>query len=485
MPRIDFSALADPLSENDPCGPDLDMRGDEDYLNYVTIAEGLLPTEFFRDGAPFDAATIDVDGQIARMAPFLKRTRDIRLLSLLARFLVLDRDLAGFVAVIEAIGRLFEAYWDEVHPSAREGLAMRAAAIATLNEPTVCIPLQYMRLCEDRRFGVITLRTRMYAKGEAKPKEGDTTPAYPSILQALRECATDDFDATRNLIARLAASLARIHSLFAEHCGFDKAPGLDKVTATVAGMMALLDEAVPTEDQKKIAASGGIDQTGTYGLIRNAFGVHMALQAVIEYFTHYEPSSPALPLIVQARELLGKTFVEVMQTLLPSQAGNAAYSIGDPKVFALPLERFAAIMPSIDNYALEQGSTGSCPEGVAPVSDAPAPPPVLNQDASEALARNEDEGVDAPSHAAADALTKDESTFAATADSPTMQATGRLHFAAATRQEAISVLNEVIQYLRTGEPSSPIPWLIDRAKELADRDFLSVLSSILPEDALG
>ena len=103
MPRIDFSALSSPLTENDPCGPDLDMRGDEDYQNFVTIAEGLLPSEYFRDGAPFDASAINVDGQIARMAPFLGRTRDIRLLSLLARFLVLDRDLAGFVAVIEAI----------------------------------------------------------------------------------------------------------------------------------------------------------------------------------------------------------------------------------------------------------------------------------------------------------------------------------------------------------------------------------------------
>jgi type VI secretion system protein ImpA len=486
MARIDFTALANPFSENDPCGPDLDMRGDEDYLNFVTIAEGLLPTEFFADGAPFDASLIDVDGQIARMAPFLGRTRDIRLLSLLARFLVLDRNLAGFVAVIEAIGRLLEVYWDKVHPSAERGsFSMRAAAIATLNEPTVCFPLQYMRLCEDRRFGVITLRTRMYAKGEAKPREGDTTPSYPSILQALRECPTDHFDATRNLIARLAASLARINSLFAEHCGFDKTPGLDKITATVAAMTALLDEAVPTEEQKQLAASGGVGQTGTYGSIRNAFGAHMALQAVIDYFTHHEPSSPALPLIVQARELQGKTFVEVMQTLLPSKTSNAAYWIGDPKVFALPLERLAAIMPSIDSYALESDSTGSCPEGGSPVSDALVPPPVLNQDASAALARGEDGGVEfAPSHAAGEAPTKDESTLAAAADSPTMQATGRLQFAAATRQEALSVLNEVVQYLRTAEPSSPIPWLIDRAQELADRDFLSVLSSLLPEDAL-
>src|ERR1700746_3888108 len=100
MPRINITALANPVSENDPCGPDLDLKGDEDYLNFVTIAEGLLPADYFEDGAPFDAAKIDVDGQIARFAPLLKRTRDVRLLVLLARLLVLDRDLAGFTATL-------------------------------------------------------------------------------------------------------------------------------------------------------------------------------------------------------------------------------------------------------------------------------------------------------------------------------------------------------------------------------------------------
>ncbi len=186
MPGIDVAALASSLSENDSCGPDLDSQGDEEFLNFVTITEGLLPSEFFRDGAPFDASTIGVDGQISRMAPLLGRTRDIRLLSLLARFLVLDRDLARFAGVIEAISRLLEVYWNEVHPrEERESFSLRAAAIATLDEPTVCIPLQYMPLCEDRRFGIISFRTRMYAVGEAKPREGET--ALPAILQALQE----------------------------------------------------------------------------------------------------------------------------------------------------------------------------------------------------------------------------------------------------------------------------------------------------------
>jgi type VI secretion system protein ImpA len=39
-------------------------------------------------------------------------------------------------------------------------------------------------------------------------------------------------------------------------------------------------------------------------------------------------------------------------------------------------------------------------------------------------------------------------------------------------------------HFRNAEPSSPIPFLADRARDLALRDFLSILSALLPEDAL-
>ena len=42
----------------------------------------------------------------------------------------------------------------------------------------------------------------------------------------------------------------------------------------------------------------------------------------------------------------------------------------------------------------------------------------------------------------------------------------------------------VAAFFRTAEPSSPIPFLIDRARELAQRDFLSLLQDVLPEGAL-
>src|SRR5262245_16493323 len=105
MATFDFAALGAPLAEAEPCGPDLDLGADADYRNFMARAEGVLPATFFSgpDGKPFDRSSIDFDGEFAAIGPLLARTRDIRLLVLLAKLFVLNRDLAGFIGCLELI----------------------------------------------------------------------------------------------------------------------------------------------------------------------------------------------------------------------------------------------------------------------------------------------------------------------------------------------------------------------------------------------
>ena len=56
---------------------------------------------------------------------------------------------------------------------------------------------------------------------------------------------------------------------------------------------------------------------------------------------------------------------------------------------------------------------------------------------------------------------------------------------AATRAAALALIDAVSAHLRKAEPSSPAPYLLDRAKALASRDFLSLLKDMLPEAALS
>ena len=59
-----------------------------------------------------------------------------------------------------------------------------------------------------------------------------------------------------------------------------------------------------------------------------------------------------------------------------------------------------------------------------------------------------------------------------------------IQFEAKSRAEVLAILEQVGNYFRTAEPSSPIPFLTDRARDLAQRDFLSVLKALLPPKSL-
>ena len=107
MASLDFLALGTPVSEEAACGPDLDLEGDADYMNFVARAEGVLPTTFFSgpDGKPFDRSSIDFNAEFDAIAPLLQRTRDLRLLVILAKLLLLNRDIADSSAASSALPR--------------------------------------------------------------------------------------------------------------------------------------------------------------------------------------------------------------------------------------------------------------------------------------------------------------------------------------------------------------------------------------------
>jgi type VI secretion system protein ImpA len=55
---------------------------------------------------------------------------------------------------------------------------------------------------------------------------------------------------------------------------------------------------------------------------------------------------------------------------------------------------------------------------------------------------------------------------------------------AATRQQAFALMEQVAAYYRITEPTSPIPVIVERARDLAGRDFMSLLKDFLPDGSL-
>ncbi len=431
------AALCAPMTGPDPCGPDLDFDGDTDYLNFFAQAEGILPTSFFsaEDGRAFDRTTVDIASQLELVKPLLSRTRDIRLLVMQARLQILNKDLAGFAVSVAAVAQWLETFWDDVHPRCPGGdLSARLMAVAALDVPTVVFPLQYAPLFEVRRIGVITYRGLMIAADDVKPRTGEQKLAVAALMEARGDADPAVLAVARKHIAMLKAALDRIRGAFAAR---GTSAGLESLPALVIKIQTFIDPAAAESATARADADGAAEPgeaelpqdrgaTKAAGAPPTSLAeAREALAAIADYYGRREPSSPTLPLVRQAHQLIGKSFLEVISILVPGHMEKAAFQIGADQVFELPV-----------------GKLGKLPE-VNAAADGPA-----------------------------------------AADSGVSPDGAAVRYQVESRAQAIALLDQVQRFFRHSEPSSPVPMFCERARAFAERDFMSVLRDVLPKAAL-
>ena len=262
MASFDFAALAAPLSADEPCGPDLDLEGDPDFLNFVARAEGLFPASFFtRDGEGnlqvFDRTTIDFASEFKNLDRFLETTRDLRLLTIYGRLLALNRDLPGFAACIEAVAVLIRDFWEEVNPKGEDGdYSLRGAVLQAFDDnPTVVLPLQHTPLVLSRRAGAISYRSVMVATGEVKAREDEGAIDRGTVDRAFADAELDDLKGTAANLRKIVDATATIQVTSIEKAGYDQAVSLDKLPALAGKMLQTVEAAIGARDPAAVPAS--------------------------------------------------------------------------------------------------------------------------------------------------------------------------------------------------------------------------------------
>lgn len=427
--------LTKPISADDPCGPDLELDGDPDYLNFLAAAGSALPQSYFRareaSGGElrlFDPKMIAIGEHLAAAEPLIAKTRDIRLVVLIAKLLILNRDLAGFVTCLRSLAVLLSEHWDDVHPRSEDGdFTFRGVALEAIDViPTVTMPLQFMPITQSRRFGPVSYRTYLTAQGRATATEGEASLDAATVERVLEECELDDLVLARQQIADILTTLQQIGETWATKSGTDETLGFSQLSELSRDMAFWLDEIIRRRDpaameafasdaeaepQAADAVASGASQIGSIA------GCASALDAVALYFARYEPSSPARLLILQSQQLLGKSFVEVLQILVPTHVEQAALRLGRNGALELPLLRMTEGRGLAD-FSLEEGE----PAGQS--------------------------------------------------------------YDVTSRAQALGIIDQVSAYFKSVEPSSPIPMLLDRTRDFGQKDFLSLLQSVLPSDAL-
>lgn len=450
MAGQDFAALTRPVSADNPCGPDLDLAGDPDFANFVARAEGLFPASFFtRDDEgrlqPFDRTKIDFAAEFRVLDTLLETTRDLRLLTIYARLLSLNRDLLGFAACAEGIAGLVRDRWPDVNPKGEDGdYSLRGVVLQGLDDnASVVLPLQHTPLVLSRRAGAISYRSIMIANGEAKAREDEAPVDRGTIDRAFAETERDALTATAAALRQISGALETIRAASAEKAGYEQAVSFDRLPPLVAKMLGAVEAAArptalpsggPAAAASPDPARAAATSTVAPGRIASMADAREGLAALNGYFRRHEPSSPAAILVQQAQRLMGKSFPEVLRILVPAHADEARIQIGTDKLFGLRFDQFPDAQEA---WAAAEADEGSAPspkqDGAAPGAHGAGPDPA------------------------------------------------RPAILAQSRADAVSLLDQISAYFRAAEPSSPIPLLTERARGMIERDFLSILKDVLPD----
>ena len=419
------------VSEDDPCGPDLDLEGDTDFMNFIAATEGLLPASYYA----FNRASIDFSAASQAAEKLLKRTLDLRLLVLMAKLSILNRDVAGFAQRIGNVAWLVKEHWEGANPRGEGGdYSGRIAQLATLEDNAVILlPLQHAPLIETNREGALSYRDQLLASGAVQPRSvtlydlrGQKQTTEPekfmpakSIERVLSDVEVARLAGAVEMLTSVGASIQTINAATTEHVGYENAVALPKLAKLVSDMTAFLRTALVRRDPSLApppeAPTNDSGAASVAAAAPPAFAsraeVDAALASAFGYFAASEPTSPALLLIRQAREMLGKNLYEVMKLLAPPHADAARVFVGPDGAFTVPVK------------SLSNAPTAAIPS-------APAEP-------------------------------------------------------AASRAAAIALIDAVAAHMQKAEPSSPVPYLLDRARNLATRDFVSLLQDLLSDEAIA
>jgi type VI secretion system protein ImpA len=425
-----LAQLMQPIAADAPCGPDLDLAGDADFINFLARVESILPGSFFEvdplsgHERPFERGSRDFPSEIVEVKKLLARTRDLRLLVAWAKFAALDRNLNDFVDIVEATAQLVDARWPDVHPREQgDGLDLRLGALQALDEVKhTVLPLQFTPLIRHPRLGAITFRQKLLADG-APAKEDEEFLDAGAIQRAFMEIGIEDLLALHSVFQRLASAVEGIARTTVRELGASRALSLDRLGGLAKQVLSFLDEflrkrdarVVPASETQEKAADADERRATPLAAAEDLRSAAALLSGVIAYFERSEPSSPALLLLRQARQLVGRNFVDVMRLLAPDHFDRAVFLIGRNHMFDLPLQRLS------EHFADTEGESETPDATPAEIAD---------------------------------------------------------------RASALAALQQVEAFYARGEPSSPVPFLCERARKLSSADFLTILREILPGDAL-
>ncbi|MBX3382435.1 MAG: type VI secretion system protein TssA [Phycisphaeraceae bacterium] len=335
MAAVNVESLLKPLSPEAACGENL--RWDRRFLELERLAEGKEETQFSPAEEPNWREVRDVCVEVFAKG---KHLRTAILITLAAAKMDGHPGLRDGLKLIQG---LLEQYWDEVFPQLDvednndptervNALAPLATPMATFGDKLRFLDTVYEApLCDSRQLGKYSLRDIAIAAGTLQVPPDDQRPA-PTLSVIDAAFAETDQEILEQIAAAAEEgieALKAIDAIFSAKCGAGIGPDL-KPLQTMLKDAALQvrrrltsgEAAAASEEAAEGSGSGGGGGGGRAGAalsgdVSSAADAVNAIDKVIRYYERYEPSSPVPLILLSAKQVVGKGFLEISRVLTP------------------------------------------------------------------------------------------------------------------------------------------------------------------------
>ena len=351
MSNLDLEQLLLPISEEAPCGENLEY--DLEFGEMERLAED-TPEQQFGDTV-VAAEEPDWRELERKCLALLDRTKDLRVVVYLSRATLNLSGIPGFRDCIALLRGYVEQLWETVHPQLDpdddNDPLIRTNTLAQLcDAEAMLLMLRNSPLVQSRALGTFGLSDIDLAKSDAsvdadtEEGDGDNERASISTIEAaFLDCELDELKVTGAAVKGAIEDVTVLESALTEYVGVACAISfeplvrvLTQVDEVLVSQLQRRGVSESTEEDSSDGESGGGESGGEgaggangsvaqplTGEITSREDVLRALDKICEYYNRYEPSSPLPLLLSRAKRLATKSFLEIIRDLTPDSFSQA------------------------------------------------------------------------------------------------------------------------------------------------------------------
>lgn len=324
----DLSHLAEPISAEQPCGPDCEYDG-----RFLALSQAVAgkPEQQFGDTI---IAAVEPDWRAVegKATELLAHTKDLRIVAWLTEAATRLHGVPGFAAGIQLMKLLCERYWEDVHPRLiiedEPDPFLRIGALASLSSSGggYADGSPVMRALRDAHLVERTLPVKIRDFEQTAANDAAARYSEAQISAALQEAVAQGSEAV-GAFEQAAASVVELSGLVGQRMSGDDQPDFSALKALMNTVSSAIGRAKPADvNASGEGADGGADGSlpqsaaasrGISGDVRSLQEARLALQRVCTYLEQHEPSSPASLFARRAERMLGMDFMNIMRELSP------------------------------------------------------------------------------------------------------------------------------------------------------------------------